>query len=402
MSDYPWEDFAPPPAPVVEAPKAETKYPWEDFGGTSHPAQPPSQSFGGMVGQVAQDVFMKPAKAAEDLATNPVTMAKALPYVMSAAATEIPGGNTGGMVAGRQISNEALRLLGHSEDIPSGGEQLAEAGGAVIADAAGPIMRFFKPPPSLIEAGVTARTIKNMVPPGANPAKYGEALEKELRGVGALSDDAKKTWDAMNGMKEKAGQAVGDSLQKIATTATKLGGENPLALDAEATLKPILDGWAERAGGSLQGTRRLAKPFEEAYQNLMQTASQQGGKITMDNIHSLMDEVGPLVHKGPEATQQAYSELYGALADTRDQMVQSVAKQANDPKLAQNLLNANAAYSKFMRLMPDVTNAAAKHALKEGVSAFQKMGGPHILRYAAGISGFEGIKKLYESLLGSE
>lgn len=138
---------------------------------------------------------------------------------------------------------------------------------------------------------------------------------------------------------------------------------SPLAIDAEKALKPVLDAWAEKAGGATTATRRMAKPFEEIHNSLSALAQKQGGKLTLDDIRSAMDEIGPLTHKGAPETQEAMSELYGTLADARDGMVQQIAKSANNPTLAANLLRANKRYSQYIRILPDVGRASAMEAV---------------------------------------
>lgn len=96
------------------------------------------QTFSQQVKDAAQDAFKIPAEDAMDLATNPVTQAKALPPLagIAGAISPIPGGATLGTVGGRQISNEALRLLGHPEAIPSAGSQVIEGALAGAGDIA--------------------------------------------------------------------------------------------------------------------------------------------------------------------------------------------------------------------------------------------------------------------------
>lgn len=93
-------------------------------------------SFGQTVKSSVIDMFKRPAMAAKDLGTNPVTMAKALPPLMGMAGgfSPIIGGATMGTVGGRQLSNEALRLLNKPEQIPSGLSQGLEAGGSILGD----------------------------------------------------------------------------------------------------------------------------------------------------------------------------------------------------------------------------------------------------------------------------
>src|SRR5258707_1019871 len=73
-----------------------------------------------------------------------------------------------------------------------------------------------------------------------------------------------------------------------------------------------------------------------------------------------MDEIGPMTHKGSEETQASMSELYGSLASARESMINDIASKANNPTLAQNLLDANARYSKYIRILPDIARAAGK------------------------------------------
>lgn len=262
--------------------------------------------------------------------------------------------------------------------------------GTLAGSAVSGIGNLFSKSPTLLNAGIKPATVLRMTPKGTNPADFGQSLEQELNSSGAIGKNASETWQKMNSLKDQAGQGVGKSLQDIA----KASGPDALSVDAGTALKPIVDGWVQRASGAVSGTRRLAQPFEQAHTSLIQQAAQQGGRLTLDNIRSVMDEIGPLVHKGPEATQEAYSELYGALADTRDGIVRKVAQQSGNPQLAQNLLSSNATYSKFMRLMPDINKAAAAFPIKEGASTFQKLGGPTILKYAAGVGGLDALKGL--------
>jgi hypothetical protein len=261
--------------------------------------------------------------------------------------------------------------------------QLAGMGASGVAS-------LFEKTPTLINAGIKPATILRMTPKGMNPAVFGANLEDDLNDAGAIGKNASETWQNMNTLANQAGQRVGSSLQAIQQAA----GPNAVTVDAGTALQPVVDGWAERASGAVSGTRRLAVPFEQAHQALIQQAAQQGGQLTLDNVRSVMDEIGPLVHKGPEATQEAYSELYGALADARDGMVQRVAQQARNPQLAQNLLDANADYSKYMRLMPDINKAASAYPIKEGVSMAQKVV-PYLERGAGIYAGYEGAKKLF-------
>src|SRR5690349_9894674 len=81
-----------------------------------------------VIGSALKSSIQKPLSFAKNLGTNPVAMAQAIPPLAGAAGamSPIPGGATLGTVGGRQISNEALRLLGKKDLIPSGLSQVAE------------------------------------------------------------------------------------------------------------------------------------------------------------------------------------------------------------------------------------------------------------------------------------
>jgi hypothetical protein len=388
----PWNDYAAPTALPPSVSPPDTK-PWEDYGPTitSQPSSTP-QSFMGTVGQAASDALTIPAKAMTDLATNPVTMAHALPVVAGAAGaiSGIPGGATLGNVGGNLVADAALKVM--DQPTPSVTSQVAQGAGAAVSDLIGPLM---SKAPTLFSAGIKPTTILKMTPSGVNPAQFAETLEDELGEAGAIGKNAKETFDAMYPLKEMAGQNVDSSLQAISQAA----GPQAVTVPADTALKPILDGWAERAGAATTARKAMARPFEQIYSSLSQQAANQGGTLTMDNLRSAMDEIGPMVHAGKPETQEAMSELYGTLANARDGMAQTVAQQAGNPSLAQNLLTANAQYSRYMRLLPDVGRSAATEAVKEGVSAFQKYGGPKIAQMAAGWTGYEGLKSAAEKLL---
>lgn len=278
------------------------------------------------------------------------------------------------------------------------GMGIGELAGVGITKGAG----MFKNVPDLLDAGIRPKTLQTMTPAGINPAEFAHSLKSSLNKEEAIGKNAADTWNKMHALKEQAGQDVGSALEAIGKTASS-SGTNPLVVPAEQALKPVLEGWTERASGATTARKAMAKPFEQVYSALVGKAANQGGMLTLDDLRGAMDEIGPMTHKGAPQIQEAMSELYGVLANARDAMVNTVAKQASDPALASNLLGANARYSKYVRLMPDVTAHTTKEAIKEGISAFQKYGGP-ILKYGGGVlvglTGEEALKKLYGMITG--
>lgn len=252
------------------------------------------------------------------------------------------------------------------------------------------VASLFKASPTLLSAGIKPQTVLKMTPTGQNPAQFGQQLEQGLNKIGAISSDAKQTWNNFNNLTQKAGQRVGASLDSI----EKAAGPDAVTVNAGEALQPLVNEWVDRASGALAGTRRLAKPFEEAHQTLVKAAVSKGGVLGLDDIHSLLKEVGPLTHIGSEASQAAYSELYGTLAEVQKSMIQRVAQQAGNPALSNNLLSANADYSKFMSLMPDVSKAASAFPIKQPVSVAGRIA-PYIEKGTGLGLGFQAVKKMF-------
>ncbi len=274
----------------------------------------------------------------------------------------------------------------------------AAAGGA-MAGAEG-ISSIFKTPESLKSAGITAQTLEHMIPGGQNPADYVQAVEKQLSNNGAIATTAKETWDNMNKLANAAGSAIGQ-----AKLAIQQAAPDALMVDANKALDPIANEALKRGMGLFSKTENLANPFYDAYDGLQKIAAQQGGKLTIDNLDSALHETGQLMNEGGEAVRTTFSKLYGKLADARDIIVNNVAEASGNPALKESLLKNNADYSTYMRLLPVVGKSAAKEAIKEGVSAYTKYGGPTILKYGASgataLTGEHLIEKLYHVLSGS-
>jgi len=277
--------------------------------------------------------------------------------------------------AGAEVPAEA-RLFQNASNIAQG-YMTGQLGAKAASWVGGKVGTFFKAAPDLLNAGIKEGTILKMTPKGQNPATYGETIQSELNSSKALGKDAKETWDKVNALKEQAGKSVGNSLDALRKSGSSV------VVDADKALKPILDEWVNKAGAMTAGVRRLAKPFQDIYEGLATEAEKAGGKIGLDQVDAALKEVGPMVQKGSESMRAAYGDLYHALASTRETIVNGIAQQANNPKLAKNLFDANSAYTKYMRILPDISKAAASLPIKEGASTFQKIGGPQIAKYIA-------------------
>lgn len=221
-------------------------------------------------------------------------------------------------------------------------------------------------------AGIRGSTIQKLTPRGQNPGTVGINLSKELNDAGAIGTSGIDTWGKMYGLKEQAGQDVASALQAIRDrSAQSSGAGDPLMIDADKALKPLLDEWTKRAGGITPAAQATARPLEELHEGLSNLAKNQGGQLHLDNIRQAMDEIGPLTHKGDLEKQALYSDQYHNLAEINDHMVDTIAKGANNPTLASNLKNANKKYSMYMRVMPDVSRVSAMESV--GQKSFSGM-----------------------------
>lgn len=278
---------------------------------------------------------------------------------------------------------KVLENLGHA----AGGYYLGKLGTQGAVALANGIKNIFTASPNLMSAGIKPTTIYRMAPRGVNPAEFGSNLEQSLSDEGALGKDASETFNRMNALKNKAGTNIQGALSQIAS-------RGPITVNAQDALQPVLDGWTEHADAATTAGRRMARPFEQVYNKLSSVGAQNGGMLDLDSVRKAMEEIGPLTHAGSDEMQLAHSRLYGALADVRDGMVNKIADLSNDPQLADNLLKNNALYSKYMRLMPDVEKAAAAIPIKEGLTPFQRFGGPKILELGSAYGIGKGISDL--------
>jgi len=356
--DGPWNDYAAPTAMPPSSASSDSP-PWEDFA-----ASPPQT---GMFGQTLKPGTTAPATAFQQDVQGPGLQDATIP--------------------------DGLALYG-AAGIAKTGASIAAAGASAAKNG---IASIFEAPESLKSAGITARTLENMAPGNQNPADYTAAVEKQLQGNGALGNTAKETWDKMNTLKDAAGLGVQSAFSAIKNSASP----SALMADAQSALQPLVDEWTKRASG-LVPDMSAAKPFEEYANALGKIAQSQGGKLTLDNIDQALKEVGTKLDESSQDMEPVFSKLYGKLADARDSIVNTIANQAGDPALKTNLLKNNADYSTYMRLLPSIEKNAYKEAIKEGVSAYQKYGGPIITKVAAASEVAHLLHEAINKVLGSD
>lgn len=209
--------------------------------------------------------------------------------------------------------------------------------------------------------GIRPQTLEVMAK-GNNPSSFGTKLGTSLFDEGALTSSAEGNFDKAKGLLDKFGQDVGKALENIKNTGKAVD------VDAQQALQPLVDKWVSLKDSALQGNRSLAKPFEEIYGKL--TASAQNGRLSLDSLREALAETGQALSRAGDGSpkEAAYRELYGALAGVRERMVNSIAESVGNPSLAENLIKANAGYSKYVSLMPDI----ARKAAKEGTDKLSK------------------------------
>lgn len=210
-------------------------------------------------------------------------------------------------------------------------------------------------------AGITPKTLSNMAG-SQNPARVGTNLGTSLVNENAIGLSPASTFDKSKAVMDKFGQDVGTAIDKIKASGV------PTSVHADEALQPLVDKWTALKDSALQGTRALAKPFEEIYGKLAEAAKSNGGQVELDHVRDAMDEVGQGMQNVAKDSPkyEAYSKLYGTLADIRKQIVEKIASTTGDQQLSQDLLKANEGYSRYSRIMPDIRKAAAK----EGTSQF--------------------------------
>jgi hypothetical protein len=349
----PWEDDQ--VVKVADAPSAPVSMqPWEDSPGQQSQSLPAGPKGTG----ISADAFERSPNYPNSMMTDPTV-------------------------------SDALTVYG-AGSLAKAGIQLGTAGVQGVAS-------LLETPESLKSAGITANALEHMAPGGQNPADYVDAVEKQFSSQGLLGTTARETWDKMSPAAQKAGQGARDAFAAIKQAM----GPDAVMVDANAALDPIANEALKRGTGLFSKTENLANPFYDAYDGLQNIAKQQGGKLTIDNIDTALQETGDMMHEGGEAVQKTFAKLYGRLADARDVIVNTVANNVQDQGLKQAFLKNNADYSTIMRVLPTVEKSAYKEAVKEGVSAYQKYIGPLGEKLAVAGGTYAIAKGVIDKVLGN-
>lgn len=220
-------------------------------------------------------------------------------------------------------------------------------------------------------AETSANTIKKL-----NPEALGEEAQGNIRTVG----NKPNLQDVRNELGKKlvkedvvggVGQDIGDRSQEANVRQDTFGKQVRSSIDAikskgidasvdsKTVLEPLLNKYVELGDSSVPAT---ARPYGDLYSRLEKMANGNNGKLTFEMIDSELHDPGLKEAFKKTADSKAYETAktkYAILADARDNVVQQIAKQANDPKIATNLMDANKGYSLYSRVAKDMETPAA-------------------------------------------
>lgn len=220
----------------------------------------------------------------------------------------------------------------------------------------------------LSSSGISPKTLERLSG-RANPSEVGTQLGIKLTQEGVPGLSARTTFDNAQRVMNEYGRKVEDSLRAIKETNSSLGVypelADPLKVEATKVLKPITDEYAELANSSYRLDRQAARPWKELYDSLIKKSESNNGFIGLDDVRGEMQKIGKMFdYVQPDSEKfKMVSKLYGKLADTRDSMVEMIAKQSGNPELASNLLKANEGYSRYSKIFPDLKRKASKEGV---------------------------------------
>jgi hypothetical protein len=196
--------------------------------------------------------------------------------------------------------------------------------------------------------------------------------------VGGFGQDVGDRLQKVNEALHSYGQQVDDALSAIKKTNRSAGEypgvDDPLHVQANPILKPILDTAVDLGQSARSGIKQTARFWRETYNSLSKKAAENGDRLTLDDIRSEMQDVGKDMKGGVGTPRyETAKDIYGHLAETRDVMVNDIAQRVGNPELAKNLLDANKGYSFYSKIADGLQEAGA------GGEVPEKMG-KHIVR----------------------
>lgn len=210
-------------------------------------------------------------------------------------------------------------------------------------------------------------TLEDMTPRGGNPSKVGSDLGGKLYEEGLAGKSASEALDIANKNAENFGKAVSDSVEKIKNASRPAGayfeGYDPLKQEANGVLKPLLDKANELRDSGYPSARFESKYYRAAYESLAKKANQGSGYISLDDVRSELKNVGKMIGGASEEHYKPLGRIYGRLMDIQDAMIENVSKQSGNSNIGPALKDANAGYSRYMRILPDLFRQASKEGV---------------------------------------
>lgn len=212
--------------------------------------------------------------------------------------------------------------------------------------------------------GVTPGTIEDMTRYGQNPGRVGIDLGTKLADEGMGGMGPTPAFDVAVKNSKQYGRDVENALNQIKKANRSLGEypelADPLKVESNPILKPILDE-ANRLRDSGYPADRFTSRYQRAmYNSLSNKAEKGGGFLRLDDINDEMRKLGNMLQTTSEENAKIVKKLYGRMADVRDKMVDEIAEASGDANLGTALKQANAGYSRYMRILPDIKSASAK------------------------------------------
>ena len=216
--------------------------------------------------------------------------------------------------------------------------------------------------------GIRGGTVEDMTRGKLNPGQVGVGLGMKLADEGLAGKGPTEGFTQAQKMHDQYGKQVGSALDAIRKTNKGLGEypelADPLKVDATPVIKPFLDKANELRDSGYPNDRFESRFHRAAYNSLAKEAEANNGFISIDNVTGEMRKMGKMLKTASEDHSKIIKGIYGKLADIRDGMVEDIASSTNQPELANNLRNANAGFSRYARVLPDIKSAASKESVK--------------------------------------
>lgn len=231
-------------------------------------------------------------------------------------------------------------------------------------------------------AEVSGRTVERTRPETLGPE--GEAGIRKAGGTPNVADvrtqlGKKLVNDEIVG---GVGQSVGDRLQKVSEIKNDAGKEinsvreeirktnrasgeyegvdDPIHVQANPILKSVLDIANELRNSARSGIRQASRFWRETYNSLATKAEANNGRLTLDDIHKEMQDVGKDLDSSPKSPRfNAASDIYAHLAETQEKMLTDFADTLWRDDLKQRLLDANKRYTLSSKLELDLKGPSA-------------------------------------------